>query len=113
MLQEAARYFLIFVVFFLAIFQFFFFCFNFFFLSLLMVYLYYQNTKIMFCSKESSSPSSKAFWANYDYLVVVIMSHGTKGTIRTCDPLDPTNLEASSFRIDDFTLTLSKTRGLT
>ena len=78
-----------------------------------MVYLYYQNTKIMFCSKESSSPSSKAFSANYDYLVVVIMSHGTKGTIRTCDPLDPTNLEASSFRIDDFTLTLSKTRGLT
>ena len=56
------------------------------------------------------TPSS--VWANYDHLVVVIMSHGEEGKIQTSNALNPADPEASFFYLDELTRYLSKTEGL-
>ena len=55
--------------------------------------------------KEFRRLNQKLDGANYDHIVVVIMSHCNEGTFRTFDALDPTDPEALSFKIDDMTAT--------
>jgi hypothetical protein len=51
-------------------------------------------------------------WNNYDHLVVVIMSHGHRGTFQTSNARDPTNSDAAFRRIHQLTETLSRIPGL-